>query len=291
MKKLNIKALLIEHVEKIAFGLFALIVLGVLLGGTTWARYAKTPDEIKRSVANVRAKIAANSVWPKEKEASFKIVDFTEKTRQLFSMPSVVRYDFSQWLFHPLYKKNEPKREPTYESVQNLIAKTALVPLSVLSEEARQLLDSVPAEGDGAAPAEMPGGNDEFEVRPSGGGNRFPGRLNDGLPVVGRVPGGPGGGHAAPAAKTPGGPKPGAPGGGHASGGKGGRPGMLTPPGVMSDLPGMPGMPGTMGGGLLRRDRSWCPDDRGSRSISSPKTNRKLRNGTSCDSRESRRTA
>ena len=87
MKKLNIKALLIDHVEKFVFGFFALIVLGVLLGGTSWARYSKTtPDEIKRNIANVRAKIAANSVWPKEKEASFTIVDFTEKARQLFSM-------------------------------------------------------------------------------------------------------------------------------------------------------------------------------------------------------------
>ena len=265
MKKLNIKALLIDHVEKFVFGFFALIVLGVLLGGTSWARYSKTtPDEIKRNIANVRAKIAANSVWPKEKEASFTIVDFTEKARQLFSMPSLVRFDFSQYLFHPLYRKNEPKREPTYEAVQNLIVKAALVPLSVLSEEARQLLDSQATEGDGvASTAEMPAGNDEFEVRTNGGGNnRFPGRPNDGLPV-GRtppIPGGPGGGHAAPAAKTPGGPKPGAPAGGH---GKGGRPGALGLPanigetpgalgmaGAMPGMPGMSGMPGMPGSGM-----------------------------------------
>ena len=265
MKKLNIKALLIDHVEKFVFGFFALIVLGVLLGGTSWARYSKTtPDEIKRNIANVRAKIAANSVWPKEKKASFTIVDFTEKARQLFSMPSLVRFDFSQYLFHPLYRKNEPKREPTYEAVQNLIVKAALVPLSVLSEEARQLLDSQATEGDGvASTAEMPAGNDEFEVRTNGGGNnRFPGRPNDGLPV-GRtppIPGGPGGGHAAPAAKTPGGPKPGAPAGGH---GKGGRPGALGLPanigetpgalgmaGAMPGMPGMSGMPGMPGSGM-----------------------------------------
>ena len=259
MKKLNIKALLIDHVEKFIFGLFALIVLGVLLGGTSWARYAKTPDEIKRSVANVRAKIAANSVWPKEKESSFvPIVDFTEKARTLFSMPSLVRYDFSQWLFHPLYRKNEPKREPVYEAVQNLIAKAALVPLSVLSEEARQLLDAAPAEGDSvAAAAEMDSGNDEFGGRPpAGAGNRIPGRPGDGLPVgrMPSVPGGPGGGgHAAPATKPAGGPKPGAPpAGGHSSGGKGGRPGVLGMPGMSGDMPGMPGMmgPGMMGPGM-----------------------------------------
>ena len=260
MKKLNIKALLIDHVEKIVFGLFALIVLGVLLGGTTWARYAKTPDEIKRSVANVRAKIAANSVWPKEKESSFMIVDFTEKARTLFSMPSLVRYDFSQWLFHPLYRKNEPKREPVYEAVQNLIAKAALVPLSVLSEEARQMMESQPAESDGvAATAEMPAGNDEFEVRTNAAGNNR--RPNDGLPV-GRMPGGPGGGHGASTPKNSGGAKPGAPSGGHASGNKGGRPGMLGLPANAGETPGalgmagpgmpgmMPGMPGTMGSGM-----------------------------------------
>ena len=50
MKNLNIKALLINHLEKIVFGLFAVIVLGILAGGTSWARYSKTPDELKRKV-------------------------------------------------------------------------------------------------------------------------------------------------------------------------------------------------------------------------------------------------
>ena len=260
MKKLNIKALLIDHIEKFIFGLFAFIVLGVLLGGTSWGRYSKTtPDEIKRNIANVRAKIAANSVWPKEKETSFQVVDFTEKARQLFSMPAVARYDFSQWLFHPLYKKNEPKREPTYEAVQNLIAKAGLVPLSVLSEEARQLLDARPVEGEGeTASPEMGGDNDEFGGRPAGNtGRGLPGRPNDGVPV-GRMssplgPAGPAGGHSAAAMKPPtnvpkpGGPMAGHAGGGNPGGGKG-RPGMLMPPGMSSsDMPAMPGMPGMMG--------------------------------------------
>jgi hypothetical protein len=91
MKKLNIKALVVEHVEKIVFGLFALITLGILTVGTSWARYEKTPDDLKRSVENAKQKITSNNPWPKDKEESFKVVDFSEKARMLFTMPSIAR--------------------------------------------------------------------------------------------------------------------------------------------------------------------------------------------------------
>lgn len=184
MKKLNIKALLVDHVEKFVFGFFSLIVLAILTVGTTWARYEKTPEQLKRSAEDAKTKITSNNPWPKDKEAAFKVIDFSERAKLLFQMPLIAKYDFSQWLFHPLYKKNEPKREPTYEPVQNLIANFAFVPLSVISEEARQqMADQAAGEtGDEAAPAE---GNEdsEFGVRSNsnaggpGGAGRFPGGM------------------------------------------------------------------------------------------------------------------
>ncbi|WP_397571757.1 hypothetical protein [Schlesneria sp. T3-172] len=223
MKKLNLKALLVNHAEKIVFGLFVLIVLGVLAGGTSWARYSKiTPDTMQQNIKNARAKIAANNVWPQEKQAAFAIVDFSEKARMLFTSPSIARYDFSQWLFHPLYRKDEPKREPIYEAVQNLIVKSAFVPLSILSEEARQRAEmalSEQAEEETTEDDE----NSEFGRRSSSGGT--------GQSPFGRP--GPGGPMAGPAGMGRG-AMPGA----HAAPGGRGRPGAglnMMPPGARGD--------------------------------------------------------
>ncbi len=258
MKKLNIKALFVNHIEKIVFGLFALIVLGVLAGGTSWARYAKTPDELKRDVENAKQKITSNNPWPKDKEESFKVIDFSEKARMLFTMPLVSRYDFSQWLFHPLYKKDEPKREPTYEAVQNLIANATFVPLSVLSEEARKLRaeSSSAAEGtEDSMPAESVG-NDEFEARTASTGagrGRFPG--GDGAMTP---PGAMGPGYVPPGASTKGAGGHGAPPGAKAAGGhaapksssSGSKKGPAMPGGGHG-APGLLGMPGMEGTGMM----------------------------------------
>ena len=259
MKKLNIKALVVEHVEKIVFGLFALITLGILTVGTSWARYEKTPDDLKRSVENAKQKITSNNPWPKDKEESFKVVDFSEKARMLFTMPSIARYDFSQWLFHPLYKKDEPKREPVYEPVQALIANATFVPLSVLSEEARKMrAEASSSEGTDTSMPSDAVGNEEFEARGTGSTGRGK------LPGDGMIPGAPAGGHGAPGAYVPPGMNNTKPAGGHSSPKKGGGGGGTSSsvgaasampggshggPGLLGMLPGMGGP--EMGGGSM----------------------------------------
>ena len=266
MKNLNIKALLINHLEKIVFGLFAVIVLGILAGGTSWARYSKTPDELKRKVENAKTKITSNNPWPKDKEESFKVIDFSEKANLLFSMPSIARYDFSQWLFHPLYKKDEPKREPTYEAVQYLIANSTFVPLSVMSEEARkQRAEESAAEGtDTTMPSESTEGNDEFGARTSGGTGSTLGRglLGEGGSVakpaghaagplgMGKPPG------AATAKSASAGSKKGPASSHNPPGGAGmplGGAGMLGAMKMGAAAGMMPGMPGMPGSGMMTR--------------------------------------
>ncbi len=132
MKKLNIKALLANHVEKMAFAFFALIVL-LVLAKTTWERYAKAPDDLLREIEKVKTAIeSVQNVWADEK--SYKVVDYNDKARQIFSPISVSYYEFSTQLFFPLYRKDEPRREPNYEPVQELIAKASLVSLSMQLE-------------------------------------------------------------------------------------------------------------------------------------------------------------
>lgn len=133
MKKPNVKELMINHGEKIAFGVFALIVV-VVLAQTSWARFPKSPDELKQKADEAQNKYKSpNNVWPKDKEESFKVVDFSAKANQLFAPVSFSRYEFTPPLFHPLYRKNEPRREPSYEPVMYLTAKPGLAAISVAS--------------------------------------------------------------------------------------------------------------------------------------------------------------
>ena len=129
MKKLNFKNFFLNHVEKMVFGIFALIVL-VILGKTSWSRYPQRPDELLSNISKAKQKIeSSDNVW--SERDSFKIVDYSDKVNRLFSPMSADPYDFSTVLFHPLYKKNEPRREPTYEPVLELQAIASLVPLSM----------------------------------------------------------------------------------------------------------------------------------------------------------------
>ncbi len=236
MKKLNIKSLLVNHGEKIVFGFFGMIVLGVLAVGTSWGRYQQTPDTLKQKVKEVRDKISAETnVWPASEQQTYKVVDFSDKARQLFSPMAPVamaRYSFSPPLFHPLYRKNEPKREPKFEPVLFLIAKAGLAPLSMSATDNRLETEETPTMTvDDSKPAAEDGG--EFSERPSGAaaagpgaGVTMPGSGHAGRPTPrGGPPGmGPGGGHAgrpmqggARASIPPG--RPGAPGAAHAAGG------------------------------------------------------------------------
>lgn len=132
MKKLKIKALFVNHVEKMVFGLFAIIVL-VVLSKTTWGVYPKTPAELMDNVTKVKDSInAPENIWPDQ--AQFKIVDYSDKARQLFSPISIDRYYFSTPLFYPLNQVDEPRREPIFQAIQSLTAKATLVTLSVRIE-------------------------------------------------------------------------------------------------------------------------------------------------------------
>jgi hypothetical protein len=132
MKKLNIKALFINHFEKMLFGLFALIVLGAL-ATTTWARYPKTPDDLLQDITKVKKKITSDeNVWADQ--STFTVVDYSDRASKIFSPFSSASFEYSTPFFHPLYKKNEPRREPMFEAVQELTAKASLVSLSMLKE-------------------------------------------------------------------------------------------------------------------------------------------------------------
>lgn len=248
MKKPNIKALAIDHGEKIAFGVFAVIVLGVL-ATSNWSRFARTPDELKRKAADAKNKFSGNeNVWPKTEEETYKVVDYSERSRRLFTPLAAIagsRFNFSTPIFHPLYRKDEPRREPIFEPVQQLMAKGGLVALSI---SASPEMPETPAESKPTEemPADSESGGEFGERRAAAAAAVTPG-------ILGR-----GGAPSAPASSHGGGGR------GPAAAGRGAAPtagpaGAAGAPGINPIFRGMPegammaGGPGMMGGDTKAR--------------------------------------
>ncbi|MBC7820321.1 MAG: hypothetical protein IAG10_25845, partial [Planctomycetaceae bacterium] len=123
LKSIDFKALFINHGEK--FGLAAIMMIVLLaLGGTSWSRYAGTPEDLDKKAKDARQRFTSSTgnPWPKEKAESFKVVDFNDRANQLFAGLGLSRYEFSTPLTHPLYRKRELAREPDYQPVEYLIA-------------------------------------------------------------------------------------------------------------------------------------------------------------------------
>ena len=132
MKKFNFKAFFLNHFEKMIFGVFALVVVFVL-AKTSWSGFPKQPDQLLSDIEKVRKRIESpDNVWKDRDE--FQVVDFTDRVEKIFSPLAYSRYEFSTPIFHPLFKKNEPRREPVFEAVMELTGKAALVALSVKQE-------------------------------------------------------------------------------------------------------------------------------------------------------------
>lgn len=147
LKNINFKALFVDHGEKFGFGLIAVLVL-LALGSTSWSRYEKTPEELKRKVDDARARITSPSnVWPQAKADAFKVVDFNDRARQVFTSMDISKHEYSTPLYHPLYRKRELAREPEYLPVQYLIASAGRAILSVTKPQASTGVTGTSTEG------------------------------------------------------------------------------------------------------------------------------------------------
>jgi hypothetical protein len=114
------KELFLNHGEKIAFGTGILLVL-LVLAGTEWSRYAKTPQEIISKVQDTKKKIAS-SVWPADKQATFGLQDYSARAQEVRGPLQIGRYEYSTNMWWPLYRKQELAKEPELIPVADLIA-------------------------------------------------------------------------------------------------------------------------------------------------------------------------
>ena len=132
MKKLNIKSLFVNHAEKLGLGLCVFIV-AIALMKTSWGRIPERPETLLENIKKVRDGITAKTnVWADS--ATYVVVDYTDKSRQIFAPIPSSLYGFSTPLFHPLAPKVEPRREPVYEPVIDLMVKASLASLSMMKE-------------------------------------------------------------------------------------------------------------------------------------------------------------
>lgn len=209
MKKLKgllsvngIKALFVDHGEKIGFGVIGLVVL-LILSGSRWLPIEGTPQDILGKVEEGKKAIAANN-WTPDKGEKYALVDFVQEVNRLRQPPSVQEYEFSTSMFAPLYRKQELAKEPELLPVESLIATAGRVILgkSPLPPEGSLLADGTMPEGaaigaDGNPGLGFPGTaatkvdtNDPFAKRgASVGGSGLPGG-GAGFPGAGLAPAG-----------------------------------------------------------------------------------------------------
>lgn len=206
LKSIDFKALFINHGEKFGLALIVLIVL-LALGKTSWSRYAEAPEELDRKAKDARQRFSSpDNRWPKEKEESFKVVDFTDRAGQLFQPLDLAKVEFSTPLVTPLYRKREQASEPVLMAVEFLIADAGQAILGVSpansavvdSGTATAAESAVPTPpGTGFRPSTQPGGANTATANPGGAtippaGITAPGQTT-------RMSSGPGG-HAGPGA-------------------------------------------------------------------------------------------
>lgn len=169
MKKLKgllsangLKALFVDHGEKIGFGVMGLVVL-LIMSGSRWMPIEGTPQDILSKVEEGRKKISANN-WTPDKGEQYALVDFVQEVSRLRQPPNVQQFEFSTSMFSPLYRKQELAKEPELLPVESLIATADRVILGK---------SPAPVGGEGlAADGAMPGGAPVDGANPALG---FPG--------------------------------------------------------------------------------------------------------------------
>lgn len=209
LKNINFKALFIDHGEKMGLGLIALLVL-LALSSTSWSKYAGSPEALGKKVKDARLRITSPEAnqWPKEKQETFKVVDFNDRATQLFSRIDQTKFEFTTPIWHPLYRKRELAREPEYLPVEFLLASSGRAILGVKPTGSAETGSSMAA---GGSEASIDSGPAVAGANPAAGtGFKLPGAATAG-------------GGANPVAGAPGG-------GAHGGGGGGGAPMRLPTP-------------------------------------------------------------
>lgn len=121
---MNVKALFVNHVEKMGFGVivFAVVLIWAkeYFGGS-WKLERRNPNALIAEIKQKREEINRGK-WPEEKRQEFALVDFSDRAATLLRPIDVSKYELSTELFVPLNRPKEKAREPDFLAVESLTA-------------------------------------------------------------------------------------------------------------------------------------------------------------------------
>ncbi len=121
LKSLNYKQLLIDHVEKIIFGIIILCTVSFLYG-TQWKPYSQTPQDLKQVVTESEEKLK-ESQWPeKAKEEYNNDENIVEQIKEVFDPLDGSQFVSNNGIYEPLVSSSKPYQEPKWLTVSDLKA-------------------------------------------------------------------------------------------------------------------------------------------------------------------------
>lgn len=156
----KLKTFLLNHGEKLAFGLCAMLAL-LVLAGTSWSTYERTPAQLV-TAADAGKKAIADSVWPEEEKTKLAQGEsIIERSRDMLVGINISEFEPSTELFVPVYERSQPINEPKFFTVDKPLAKPGVVMIEQappLADDALLAAGEDPENPTDAAEEELPAG-------------------------------------------------------------------------------------------------------------------------------------
>ena len=107
LKNIDFKGFFVDHGEKVALGVIALIGLMSLLG-TRWAGFSEIePEQLKQKVDQTRSSVVA-SEWPEQERETYAVItNFEREATGLFDAIDIAGYRYSTDFTWPLFQAVE----------------------------------------------------------------------------------------------------------------------------------------------------------------------------------------
>ncbi len=132
LKGMDYKQLLVDHGEKLAFGLVGLFSVFALLS-TNWSSFSEfTPEDLTRSISSATSQLESRE-WPEEQRGQHTETDSVrEKSTHLRSEVDVRPYEYTVEMTWQLYPPVKKVQEPKWLRVEDVIADYGQVIVPIL---------------------------------------------------------------------------------------------------------------------------------------------------------------
>ena len=169
LKNIDFKGFFVDHGEKVALGVVALIGLLSLLG-TRWAGFSEIePEQLKQKVDQTRSSVVS-SEWPEQERDTYAVItNFEREATGLFDAIDIASYRYSTDFTWPLFQAVEKSREPRWLAPQNLIGDSGRVVLAMQLDSSSSADDLDSGFGDFPEEGEDTDVDNEFAPRRGAG--------------------------------------------------------------------------------------------------------------------------